>query len=267
MRFGLYLRGGGAKGAFQAGLLCAFWQRGVQYSVIGGTSIGAVNGWFVLHNAYEEMKEFYLHMDQSVTDMKASGSVINNSLLVKKLQDLQANQDSSVEAFYVNYCPVQNGTLREKVEDLKGTDEAYAISRIGWSALLPYNLPEMDFAELKRYMDHTDLSLKFQEDLDRHVYDGLHLDGGLLNNLLIRNVLDHNCPRLLVLGYEGSREEYLESLGDLPVSDRERILYLASDEPFDGSDTYNFTPEFLKRRFSQGYDKGMSFPLIKLISG
>lgn len=44
MKRGLVLEGGGAKGAYQLGCLIAFKERQIQFDVIAGTSVGALNG-------------------------------------------------------------------------------------------------------------------------------------------------------------------------------------------------------------------------------
>lgn len=266
MRFGLYLKGGGAKGAFQAGILCAFWQRGVRYSVVAGTSIGAINGWYVIHNAYPELERLYKNMAPQYQDLTFSGKVIDNSYLMEDLRKVPGTQNHQIEAFYVNYSQVKDGKLKEITEDIKGADSSYALERIRWSSLLPYNYPEMSVDEFRRHAGETDLSLKFKEDLGNHIYDGFQLDGGMTNNALIRNVFHHSGERVIIIGYNGSRDEYLECLKALPVSERERIIYISADEPFGVSDTYNFDPKFLSQRFQEGYEKGINYPLVKLIS-
>ncbi len=42
-RRGLVLEGGGAKGAFQYGALSVFFEKGIQFDVVAGTSVGALN--------------------------------------------------------------------------------------------------------------------------------------------------------------------------------------------------------------------------------
>lgn len=266
MRFGLYLKGGGAKGAFQAGLLCSLWQRGVTYSVIAGTSIGAVNGWYVLHNAYKELEELYLNLNEQDANKKLSGKFIDNSFLIDKLRPISGTQDPRIDAFYINYCQGIQGKLVEKIENIKGKDPEYALERISRSSQLPYNSAEMTVQQFVDSFDAQKLEEQFNGDVQGHVYDGLNLDGGMLNNILIRNVFSHPGERIICIGYNGTREEYLENLSDLAVSERERIIYIASDQPFDVTDTYNFTPEFLKARFKEGYKKGMDFPVLQLTS-
>lgn len=264
MRFGLHLRGGGAKGAFQAGLLCAFWQRGVNYSVVSGTSIGAINGWYVLHNAYKELEELYLGLADDYQGLTFSGLTVDNSRLIDRLRSIKELPSRQIDAFYVNYVSARDGQLREFTEDLKGADLEYALERIRWSSLLPYNQATMTVDTFKEYAAAEDLGQRFEADLARHVYDGLNLDGGMVNNLLIRQVFNHPAERVIVIGYTGTREEYIDALKDLPVSDRERVTYISSDTPFAVTDTYNFEPAFLRDRFREGYRKGMDYPLIKL---
>src|ERR1700722_19684056 len=60
----LVLSGGGARGAYQAGLACALAERsGVQdgqplapYGLICGTSIGALNAWFIATGQYSALR-------------------------------------------------------------------------------------------------------------------------------------------------------------------------------------------------------------------
>lgn len=266
MRFGLYLKGGGAKGAFQAGILCAFWQRGVNYSVISGTSIGAINGWYVLHNAYKELSDLYLNLAEDYTERTFSGKVLDHSFLIDRLRQVSSAKERSIDAFYINYCKVQDGVLEEAIEDIRNAEDEAALERISWSSLLPFNHPPMNLEEFKEYLSKADAGEKFKRDVDDHVYDGLRIDGGMINNQIIRRVFDHRGERFIVIGYNGTRDEYLTDLQDLPVSDRERIIYISSDHPFDVTDTYNFSPDFLKERFQEGYNKGMDYPLVKLIS-
>ncbi len=267
MHFGLYLKGGGAKGAFQAGLLCAFWQRGVTYSVIGGTSIGAIHGWYVLHDAYKELEELYMNNESALADYSISGKVLDNSRLIDRLKEIDGPRNQEIRNFYVNYVAVNGSKLEERTEEISQLDRARALDRIRWSALLPLNQSQqMTLEEYLKYAEANDLAEQFARDLADQVYDGSHLDGGLLNNRIIPGIFDHSNERIIALGYNGTREEYLDTLTDLEQTHREKIVYIASDEAFRPTDTYNFTPGFLQKRFKEGYEKGIEFPLIRLVS-
>lgn len=61
-RRGLVLQGGGAKGAFQFGVLKELHQNGVKFDVIAGTSVGALNGAIVAAGAWELGEELWSHL-------------------------------------------------------------------------------------------------------------------------------------------------------------------------------------------------------------
>ena len=53
---GLALEGGGAKGAFHVGALQAFFDRGITFDAVTGTSIGALNGAMIAQGDFETLK-------------------------------------------------------------------------------------------------------------------------------------------------------------------------------------------------------------------
>lgn len=261
MRFGVYLKGGGAKGAFQAGVLCALWQRGVRYNVVAGTSIGAVNGWFVVHNEFEALQNLYNQYQEPKGGKILSGLTVDNEELLSACRKIKSPFDPAIHAFYINYVDVRNGKLKEVVQDLKVEPPRGAVEKIGWSSLLPYNQPEQTLASYRQAIAQGTAKDSFEEDLPKGLYNGKQLDGGLVNNQLIRQALDHGDQIFIIIGYSGTRQDYIRDL-DLTPAQRERILYIASDEPFNPEDTLAFTPEFLKKRFQEGYDKGFRFPIL-----
>ena len=56
---GVFLQGGGAKGAFQAGAVYAMYEKGINMNVLAGTSIGAVNGYYIYRDSIEDMRKYY----------------------------------------------------------------------------------------------------------------------------------------------------------------------------------------------------------------
>ena len=64
---GIALEGGGAKGSYHVGALKALKELGIDYQVITGTSIGAVNGSIIASGNIELLEQLWLSM--SVKDM------------------------------------------------------------------------------------------------------------------------------------------------------------------------------------------------------
>ena len=57
LNIGLCLCGGGAKGAYQAGVIKALYDRGInKFNSISGTSIGAINGYFIFTDNVDKVR-------------------------------------------------------------------------------------------------------------------------------------------------------------------------------------------------------------------
>lgn len=75
----LVLSGGGARGAYEAGLICALAERGgirdgqplAPYGVVCGTSIGAINAWFVATGQYAKLRAAWATLaHENIIEMK-----------------------------------------------------------------------------------------------------------------------------------------------------------------------------------------------------
>ncbi len=65
-RLGLVLSGGGAYGAFQAGVIDVLYQHGITFKMIAGTSIGALNGVLASSGNSEELKNLWTRMPKTL---------------------------------------------------------------------------------------------------------------------------------------------------------------------------------------------------------
>lgn len=78
IKIGIVLEGGGAKGAYQIGVLKALKELNVQYECVVGTSIGALNGVpYVLDN-YEESCKLWQNIDFSYSNNKKNREYSSN---------------------------------------------------------------------------------------------------------------------------------------------------------------------------------------------
>ena len=59
----LVLSGGGAKGAYEIGVWKALRKLNIKIDIVTGTSIGAINGAFVVQNKYYRAKRIWLSKD------------------------------------------------------------------------------------------------------------------------------------------------------------------------------------------------------------
>ena len=63
MSNGLVLGGGGARGAYQIGAIKALNELGYTYSVVTGTSVGAINALLLAMHEFETLKEIWINLD------------------------------------------------------------------------------------------------------------------------------------------------------------------------------------------------------------
>ena len=56
MKRALVLAGGGSKGAYEVGFVKALHELGIEYHIVTGTSIGALNGCLLAQNDFDAME-------------------------------------------------------------------------------------------------------------------------------------------------------------------------------------------------------------------
>lgn len=265
MKYGLYLQGGGAKGAFQAGALCNLIERGYKFNVVGGTSIGAINGYFLYKNRLEELKALYNNFeDGDFRNTTFQGKTIDNDMLIsylKNLNNLSTETNKDIEHFYVNYDMVNDAKMIEKVEDITKLSSQEAINAVKYSSLLPYNYEPLTLIELAKVLIDNPMFFynKFVTDLQNHEFDGLNLDGGMLNNVFIKEILNHDPDKVVIIGF-GNEEEYAKNMG-IKDENRKHFVFITSDREFSSFDTLNFSKDFLRNLFEEGYKKASEITL------
>ena len=111
----LVLSGGGARGVYQAGLVGALAAVGgvtdgsplLPYEIVCGTSIGALNGWFVATGQYTKLRELWygissqhlMHPKQRYAALRDPESgVINRAAAVISLMDLTKNETALLQS-------------------------------------------------------------------------------------------------------------------------------------------------------------------------
>ncbi|WP_180964021.1 patatin-like phospholipase family protein [Haloimpatiens massiliensis] len=253
---GLFLQGGGAKGAFQAGALYALWEKGVKLRVIAGTSIGAVNGYYLYTENLEAMKEFYTNsgeQGEALLNKKIKlNKVVDNSIIMNILNELKGN-NAQIKAFYVNYVEVMGINIKEKVVNICNLQQEQKLDAVKFSSLLPYvshEQEEKNFKQLWREFVSGEQIEKFKECLISGEYHGYNLDGGVLNNCFLTPFVENKVEKLYLMPLSNNfvipeyiKEEYKE----------EDIVLINREKGFNSHDTLNFQPDFLKELFYEGY--------------
>ncbi|WP_066502650.1 patatin-like phospholipase family protein [Abyssisolibacter fermentans] len=249
---GLCLQGGGAKGAFQAGAIYALNEVGVNINIVSGTSIGAINSYFIYANKFDKMKNLWLNTDESnFKNSVTYEKTIDNSYIIGNLPKFEKT-NKNIKSVFINYVEVSNYNLIERYEDITKLDVTKAIETIKYSSLLP--APKGDVRsqdDLYKNFDSRELFEEFFLDVKKGGYDGFNLDGGLMCNTFLKPFLNNHVEKLYIIVFKNNYKipEYL-----LKEYTEDKIIVIKPDFSFEPSDTLRFERDFCEQLFWKGYE-------------
>ncbi|WP_250673373.1 patatin-like phospholipase family protein [Paraclostridium ghonii] len=239
MKLGLCLAGGGAKGAFQAGVIYGLYEKGLDFDIISGTSIGSINGYYIYTENVNKLKKMWINI-QTIGEngVKIVDNTVDNSLAIDLLRELEDNSKDK-KNFYVNYVKIDNSIMKEVIVDISKESYDKGLESIKYSSLLPFR-PSKD-------LNPND---QFKNDLIDGIYDGYKLDGGMLNNTLLKPLIDENVDKIVLITMNKDFEipEHIKN-----IYDEENIIIIRPNTEFEKNATLNFEGEFCKQIFNEGY--------------
>lgn len=251
---GLFLQGGGAKGAFQAGVIHGLKEQGIDFHVISGTSIGAMNAYCLYAGQVKQLKEMWLGSETEVdTETKYFDKVFENDKIIRRLSTLQG-ENEKVQAIYVNYVEIDHSMPREVVVNLMTLKKEQRLEAVKYSSLLPLRMDrEMTMSEIMKTYDSNRIFGEFQEDLAKGVYDGCRLDGGILNNNLLAPFVRERVDRLFMIPFHKEYQipEYITE-----IYDEGKLTVITPKTELLQSDVLRFEKEFCEKIYAEGYEIG-----------
>lgn len=246
MKTGVFLPGGGAKGAFQAGALLALKSRGVKFDIIAGTSIGAINGYFVFTDTISVLEDTWLKFEwDALENIRKNDDIIENKefLNLLSMMPLDAVNDRKM---FVNYIHIQNGRMTEIHDEISQYDQMTQLEKIGYSSLLPRS-KESQGDNLT--LENAFILKSFLREMVKGKYDDMYMDGGLYNNTFLEPFIDNEVDRIFCIVFEKNYElpQYITDKYD------ESQIYLIEPPEEFGNDTLRFDMEFRKKWFECGF--------------
>lgn len=248
MKIGLCLSGGGAKGSYQAGVIKGMYDNGInKFDSISGTSIGAVNGYYIFTENVENLEKVWINIQKtSENDIKIVDNAVDNSVVIDGLRRLNDNSHQKMN-FYVNYIEVEGKNIKEKVVNISQQEKGQGLDSIKYSSLLPYNpngkLPLKD---------------QFIKDLGEELYHGKKLDGGLVRNTLIDPVAGDNVDKMIIIS---TRHDYILQDEIKNMYNEDNIIVVRPKTEFEPKDILRFENEFCTKMFKEGYEIGKKIKL------
>lgn len=247
-KLALVLEGGGARGAYQAGVLKALFEEGYKFDGVAGTSVGALNGVMVAQNAFEDSLKIWDKIDfANVLD-------INNYYgenLVNKVFDQE-----TVKYFYgyikkmfgqggLDTTKIKNiikSNIDEKVLRSSGIDFGVMTFSLTEKQPLPIFLEDMPNGSVADYVMASASFPGFQKTI---VEGQQFIDGGVYDNMPINMIIDRGYKDIVAI----------ETKSFIPKrrvnSKGSQIHYIVpSEKP---GRVMNFTPESTERAILIGY--------------
>jgi NTE family protein len=249
MILGMCLPGGGAKGAFQGGVIKRLYEYGINPLILTGTSIGAINSYFIAKNSYKELEDFWTSVDKDKFTAKID-KTIDNSLVIDVLSKLEANNEKVNNAF-VNYVSVMNSSLKEVIVDIKNSDEMEALNSVKYSSLLPARVEgKQSSEEAAANFNSQNLFQNFKEDVEKGIYDGYNLDGGILNNNLLSPFITNKVDKILIVGL---KSDYVVPDYIFKYYSTKDVIMIKPDVPANPGDTLRFEKDYCLDMYERGY--------------
>lgn len=254
---GIALEGGGAKGAYHIGAIKALNELGIDFQVITGTSIGAVNGAIIASGNLDLLEQLWLSM--SVTDM------INvDESLFYSIMNFDLKLDQGKLRGFISDTFKQGGLdvspfktkLKELVDEsiLRNSTVDFGLVSLSLSDLKPVELfidaiPE---GKLHYYIFASSNLPVFK---DEKFDDKKMLDGAFVDNLPINMLLNRGCDEIIAI-----RLNAIGRIRRIKKKDQSKVTYIIPSE--DLGKVLEIDPDRAKKNIKMGY-----FDTLKVMTG
>lgn len=258
--YGLCFSGGGGKGAYELGVWKALSQLGIVPGIkaVSGSSIGGINGLFFTLKKLDTAEKLWDKIGEKTTIIGTTDMAAIRQSLIEILNtevDYDYVRVSDVKLYVTASIMKKEMPFPETVEQVKDYINNYR----DYFEVEYYKLNELFDAEIKnRILATTALPVIYQP-----VFIGKEkaIDGGLLDNVPIRPLIEEeNLKKLIVVmcGSENEYDLYLASRADEIIEIRPS-KYIG--EFADG--TLDFSPRNVKKRMLLGfYDTMRTFDIL-----
>ena len=149
---------------------------------------------------------------------------------------------SSIDKGLVLLVGFTEGDTEEKIVNISKLSKEEALKSIKYSSLLPYN-PKGTMG----------LYNQFMKDMSEGLYNGYNLDGGLINNTLLKPLLNKNIDKFIVIA---TKHDYTLPDDIRSICNLDDIIIVRPNTIFNKYDTLRFEKEFCKKIYYEGYEIG-----------
>lgn len=245
---GLILEGGGSRGAYQVGAYKALNKLGMDFQGIAGTSVGALNGAFIIQNELEKAEEIWT----TVTPEKVINLEMESYEKIKDIDINTQNFNSIVKIISkalndrgLDISPLKK-ILAENIDEskIRNSKKDFGIVTVALNGLKAERLFLEDIPE-KMLVDYLIASASLPIFKLEKLNGKLYLDGGFYDNLPMKLLKDKGYDELIVIRLYGiGRTRRINTKGM-------NILYVNPSDELGG--TLDFTGKRSEKNISLGY--------------
>lgn len=254
--YGLVLAGGGAKGAYQLGAWKAMKELDISFSAVAGTSIGSINGAFIVSDMYDEAVEFWkcaeisngVNITEELKDPENLFSIKNFTSLFKEVIKNKGIDASPVKEL-LNRFIVEDAVRRS---DVKFGIVTFQLSEFAPLRLFLEDIPQGELVDYLLASSKVPLASKIGPEGDRY------LDGGVYDNAPIGMLRDNGYNKLIVVDISN-----ISGLGHKLDLSCVEMVYIRPYDPEELGAAFDFSDEMFKKRITMGYlDTKKAFGLL-----
>ena len=198
MKRALVLSGGGARGAYQIGVWKALKELSVNFDIVTGTSVGALNGALMVQDTYQLAEDFWHSID--------FGFVFNDAFFKDK--ELTRKKLKLIRK-YAHATIVKKGL---DITELEKNVDKYLDKEIFYSSNIDYGLVTFDLRKRKpvmltkkdipedRLTDYIVASATFYPFFKKkNILDKYYVDGGFYDNLPINLAIEMGATEVIAV--------------------------------------------------------------------
>ena len=208
MKRALVLSGGGGRGAYQIGVWKALRELNIDFDIVTGTSVGALNGALITQGSYELAEKFWQNIDYDF--------VFNDEFFKNK--DLTRKKIKLVRK-YLRSTVLEKGL---EVKSLENNIETYLDTDKIFNSKIDFGVVTYDLSSRKPYMvTKTEMNKNNIKDYiiasatiypvfkKRKITNKYYIDGGFYDNLPINLAIDMGATEVIAvyIGVFGLRKK------------------------------------------------------------
>ena len=214
MKRALVLAGGGSKGSYEVGYVKALRELGIDYQIVTGTSIGALNGCLLAQEDYDALQELWNVLDIShvfAGDFKGNFAFDIDTML---------NQSNLMISFFKTYLKEKGADitpLKELLRKLLKEDQLlsspidFGLCTVQYPTLKPFMITKKEM-EKEYILDYLIASASCFPVFPIHSFKNMSfIDGGYYDNVPIDLAFDMGADEVIVVDMhtEPTHKHYL----------------------------------------------------------